>query len=179
MYDIQPTLGNMLGFDNKYALGHDIFSIPDDEENVVIFPNGNFVTDTIYYDSQKAMYFDLEDYRNVMTHASCNQVYKDTPNPIYDATKHGLFKVSTDEDYCADTCESRINDGIVDDDYIQSYASYAEEIIDISNAIIYYDMITKTEQGFEQSVEAQFDSDSCAELFTPPEIGKRRTGIPM
>ncbi|EXM39515.1 sulfatase [Ruminococcus albus SY3] len=179
MYDIQPTLGNMLGFDNKYALGHDIFSIPDDEENVVIFPNGNFVTDTIYYDSQKAMYFDLEDYRNVMTHASCNQVYKDTPNPIYDATKHGLFKVSTDEDYCADTCESRINDGIVDDDYIQSYASYAEEIIDISNAIIYYDMITKTEQGFEQSVEAQFDSDSRAELFTPPEIGKRRTGIPM
>ncbi|SFC83889.1 LTA synthase family protein [Ruminococcus albus] len=179
MYDIQPTLGNMLGFDNKYALGHDIFSIPEDEENVVIFPNGNFITDTIYYDSQKAMYFDLEDYKNVMTHASCNQVYKDTPNPIFDPLKHGLFKVSSDDDYCADTCESRINDGIVDDEYIQSYAGYAEEIIDISNAIIYYDMITKTEQGFEQSVEAQFDSDSRTELFTPPEVGKRRTGIPM
>jgi len=38
MYDVQPTLGNMLGFENKYALGHDIFSIGDDEENIVIFP---------------------------------------------------------------------------------------------------------------------------------------------
>ena len=179
MYDIQPTIGNMLGFDNKYALGHDIFSIPEDKENVVIFPNGNFITDTIYYDSQKAMYFDLEDYKNVMTSVSCNQVYKDTPNPIYDDTKHGLFKCSTDDDYCAETCESRINDGAVDDDYIQNYASYAEEIIDISNAIIYYDMITKTEQGFDQDMDAQLDNDSRTELFTPPELGKRRTGIPM
>ena len=25
MYDVQPTLGNMFGFSNVYALGHDIF----------------------------------------------------------------------------------------------------------------------------------------------------------
>ena len=34
MYDVQPTLGNMFGFSNVYALGHDIFSVADNEENV-------------------------------------------------------------------------------------------------------------------------------------------------
>lgn len=50
MYDIQPTLGNMFGFKNKYALGHDIFSI---DENIVIFPDGNWLTDKIYYNRSK------------------------------------------------------------------------------------------------------------------------------
>lgn len=35
MYDAMPTLGNMLGFSNKYALGHDIFNIK--ENNIVVF----------------------------------------------------------------------------------------------------------------------------------------------
>ena len=51
MYDVAPTLGNMFGFKNPYALGNDIFSIDD---NVVIFPNGNWVTDKIYYNNQKS-----------------------------------------------------------------------------------------------------------------------------
>ena len=50
MYDVMPTLGNMFGFYNPYALGHDIFSI---DENVVIFPDGNWVTNKMYYNSQK------------------------------------------------------------------------------------------------------------------------------
>lgn len=50
MYDVLPTLGNMFGFSSPYALGHDIFSI---KENLVPFPNGNWVTDKMYYDSQK------------------------------------------------------------------------------------------------------------------------------
>jgi len=50
MIDVQPTLGNMLGFYNKYALGHDIFSI---DENVVVFPSSNWITDKIYYNSAK------------------------------------------------------------------------------------------------------------------------------
>ena len=179
MYDVQPTLGNMLGFENKYALGHDIFSIPEDSENVVIFPNGNFITDTVYYDSQKGTYFDLTGYKNVMTSVSCNQVFRGTPNPIFRETLHGQFKADTDPDYNAEVCESRVNDGVVDDEYIQTYASYAEEIIDISNAIIYYDMITKTEEGFEQSVAAQFDDNSHADLFSPPLPDKRRTNVPL
>ena len=177
MYDVQPTLGNMLGFENKYALGHDIFSFTEDAENAVIFPNGNFITDTVYYDCQKGTYFDLTDYKNVMVSVSCNQVYKDTPNPIFSDNIHGIFKQGVDETYCQAKCEERINDGIVDNEYIQSYASYADEIIDISNAIIFYDMINKTEQGFDNSIEAQFDENSKAELFTPPIPGRRRTQI--
>lgn len=50
MIDVLPTLGNMMGFSSPYALGHDIFSI---DENVVIFPSGNWLTDKIYYYSQK------------------------------------------------------------------------------------------------------------------------------
>ncbi len=50
MYDIMPTLGNMFGFESEYALGHDIFSI---DENVVVFPDGNWLTDKMYYSQSK------------------------------------------------------------------------------------------------------------------------------
>lgn len=53
MYDAQPTLGNMIGIKNKYALGTDIFSLKDDEENVVIFPSGNWLTNKMYYNQSK------------------------------------------------------------------------------------------------------------------------------
>ncbi len=59
MYDVMPTLGNMLGFSNKYALGHDIFNIKDN--NIVVFPNGNWVTNSLYYNSQKGEYFNLKE----------------------------------------------------------------------------------------------------------------------
>lgn len=57
MYDIQPTLGNMFGFTNKYALGHDIFDIKND--NIVVFPNSNWVTNKVYYNAQKGEYLAL------------------------------------------------------------------------------------------------------------------------
>ena len=57
MYDVMPTLGNMFGFYNKYALGHDIFDIKD--KNIVVFPNGNWVTNKVYYNSQKGEYLSL------------------------------------------------------------------------------------------------------------------------
>ena len=50
MYDVLPTLGNMMGFSNKYALGNDIFSI---DENTVVFPDGNWLTDKMYYSQSK------------------------------------------------------------------------------------------------------------------------------
>ena len=59
MYDVVPTIGNMLGFYNKYALGHDIFEIGDD--NIVVFPNGNWLTSKVYYNSQKEEYKPLRD----------------------------------------------------------------------------------------------------------------------
>lgn len=57
MYDAMPTLGNMLGFYNQYALGNDIFNIK--ENNIVVFPNGNWVTNKVYYNSQKGEYLSL------------------------------------------------------------------------------------------------------------------------
>lgn len=59
MYDVLPTLGNMLGIKNKYSLGNDIFNIK--ENNIVVFPNGNWLTNRVYYNSQKAAYLSLVD----------------------------------------------------------------------------------------------------------------------
>lgn len=53
MYNVAPTLGNMLGVYNKYALGADIMNKKD---NLVAFPNGNFVTNYVYYNDNKEEY---------------------------------------------------------------------------------------------------------------------------
>ena len=66
MIDIMPTVGNMLGVNNKYALGHDMFSI---EENVVVFPNGSFITNKLYYNSS------LEEYRQLDLNTSISKDY--------------------------------------------------------------------------------------------------------
>jgi hypothetical protein len=57
MIDVQPTLGNMFGFSNEYALGNDIFNVKD---NVVVFPSGNWLTDKIYYNSAKDAYSTIQ-----------------------------------------------------------------------------------------------------------------------
>ena len=58
MYDAMPTLTNMLGVEkSKYALGHDIFNIKED--NIVVFPNGNWLTNKVSYNSQKNEYLSL------------------------------------------------------------------------------------------------------------------------
>lgn len=56
MYDVLPTVGNMFGFYPEYALGNDIFS---DSEKIVIFPNGNFLTNKVYYNNLKDEYYSL------------------------------------------------------------------------------------------------------------------------
>ena len=95
MYDIMPTLGNMFNFYNKYALGNDIFSI---DENAVIFPDGNWLTDKMYYNSQK---------------------------------EEGLLLKPEEP---------------VSVEYINKYTEMAEKKISISDKIIVYDLIKKTEE---------------------------------
>ena len=56
MYDAMPTLANMFNFTYKYGLGHDIFSRDD---NIVVFPNGNWVTNSLYYNAQQEEYMNL------------------------------------------------------------------------------------------------------------------------
>lgn len=53
MIDLYPTIANMLGIDYGYTLGNDIFSI---EDNIVVFPNGNWLTDKVYYNNQYSEY---------------------------------------------------------------------------------------------------------------------------
>ncbi|MGI6329338.1 MAG: LTA synthase family protein [Bacilli bacterium] len=91
MYDVLPTLGNMFGFYSEYQLGHDIFSI---EENVVVFPNGNWLTDKMYYNNQRQEYKLLEE-------------------------------------------------EIINQEYIDYYSDYANEMLTISNDLIMYDYIKR------------------------------------
>ena len=99
MYDVVPTLGNMLGFSNKYALGHDIFNIK--ENNIVVFPNGNWVTNKMYYNSQKAEYFPL-------------------------------------------------SEEAISEEEITKNTDYANELLDISNNIIIFDLLNKDKNKEEK-----------------------------
>ncbi len=56
MIDVLPTLGNMLGIKSEYSLGIDVFN---EEDNCVIFNNGNWLTNKVYYNSQKQEYLPL------------------------------------------------------------------------------------------------------------------------
>lgn len=93
MYDVLPTLGNMFNFSNPYALGHDIFNIGED--NIVVFPTGNWVTNKVYYNSQKSAFMTLKDtvitdeyikdcdeYANELLHVSNAMI-------VYDLIKKG------------------------------------------------------------------------------------------
>ena len=96
MYDVQPTLGNMFGFYNKYALGHDIFNIKDN--NVVVFPNGNWVTNKLYYNSQKEAYLSLTDGEITEEEISKNSEYT---NRLLDVSNNiivfNLFNTDNEE----------------------------------------------------------------------------------
>ena len=58
MIDIMPTIGNMLNVTNPYAIGYDIFNVK--ENNVVSFPNGDFITKDYIYDCSKDTIYDIE-----------------------------------------------------------------------------------------------------------------------
>lgn len=59
-FDILPTVANLfnLDYDPRYYVGTDIFS---DEETIVIFPNGNWITDNAIYFASKNEYKFLTD----------------------------------------------------------------------------------------------------------------------
>lgn len=58
MIDVLPTLSNMFGVGtNKYQLGHDLFSVKD---NTIVFTDGSYVTDKIYYDGQSGEIYSIK-----------------------------------------------------------------------------------------------------------------------
>lgn len=77
MYDLLPTLGNMMNFDTSYALGHDIFDIKED--NTVIFPNGNFVTNRVYYNNASGQYVLLNNNKIDNKNENKNNYINSTP----------------------------------------------------------------------------------------------------
>lgn len=68
MIDVFPTLGNMFNFNSPYQLGNDIFSVKD---NVVGFTNGNWLTNDVYYNSQK------QEFKLLNSDATISQEYID------------------------------------------------------------------------------------------------------
>lgn len=56
MIDVMPTISNMFGMTPKYNLGNDIMNL---NNNLVVFPNGNWLTNDIYYNSNKNTFLPL------------------------------------------------------------------------------------------------------------------------
>ena len=48
----------MYGITNKYNVGEDIFSVKDN--NIVVYPNGNFLTSKVYYNNSTNEYLPLK-----------------------------------------------------------------------------------------------------------------------
>lgn len=103
MYDVMPTLGNMFGFYNKYQLGHDIFNITDD--NIVVFPNGNWVTNKLYYNSQNGSMLPLKGIEISTDYIeNCNNYAEKLLNVsnstiVFDLIKKTRIIKETDSDY--------------------------------------------------------------------------------
>ena len=92
MIDAYPILSNLFGIENsKFSLGHDVLG-DDLTDNTVVFTDGSYVTNRIYYNGQK------------------EEMYS-------------------------------IDGDAVDSNYIEDNYRYADDIIEISNNIIIYDLI--------------------------------------
>ena len=103
MYDVMPTIGNMFGFKNPFALGHDIFNIKNN--NIVVFPNGNYVTNEVYYSNQNGKYKTLK------------------------------------------------TNAVLDENYVKTRADYAEERLEVSNAIIVHNLIKNDGANLLKKIE--------------------------
>lgn len=103
MIDVAPTILNMFGLTNEYALGNDIFTVKYD--NVVVFPSSNFLTNDIYYN------YSTEEYKILNSNV------------------------------------------ILEEGYIEKYLEIAETKLEVSNAIIVYDLILKEGTNEEDEEE--------------------------
>ena len=145
MYDALPTLGNMFGFHDEYALGHDLFSSYA-KDNIVVLPNANFITNKIYYSNSKQEYFDLDKYENVVTSIPCNQVY-DYSSGLPKLKDNTGFLNENRMNYTSEKLLERYNNDAVDELYIQERSEYAENRMNISSSIIFHDMIAKSQEA--------------------------------
>lgn len=98
MYNVAATILNMYGIYNKYNIGEDIFTVKDN--NLVTYPNGNILTNKVYYNN------------------STNE-----------------YKELTDEK--------------IDQEYLDNIKSIAEKRLEVSNAIIVYNLLENKKMNGE------------------------------
>lgn len=122
MIDVGPTLANMLGIEYKYALGNDIFSV---EGNIVSFPSGNWLTNDLYYNSSKDKFARLD----LSTSIKIKEV---------DDYKNYVDKTDLESS--------------VFREYVEYCNQRTEQLINISNGIITFDLIKAYETGTDPSV---------------------------
>ena len=95
MYDVLPTIANMFGFEEKFSLGQDIFS---SEEGIVVFPNGNVLTDNVYYSDLYEEYITFNS--NPISSDYINNL-KEYANNILEVSneivEHDLIKTESDK----------------------------------------------------------------------------------
>ena len=95
MYDVLPTIANMFGFKEKFSLGQDIFS---SEEGIVVFPNGNVLTDNVYYSDLYEEYITFNS--NPISSDYINNL-KEYANNILEVSneivEHDLIKTESDK----------------------------------------------------------------------------------
>lgn len=177
MYDCQPTLGYLFGYENQYALGHNLLG-DDNNENTVILPSSNFITDKIYYSAANEEYFDLSDYKNVMTEVPVNQqtdYSKGLPKydpPAEDETEEETEEPLTDEKrvstlrdrYSVAEISKRYNDGAVNEEYISERVAYTEQRMNVSDAIVFHDMIRVNTETTGSSEDTSSDNTDVTEV---------------
>lgn len=98
MYNVAATILNMYGLYNKYNIGEDIFSIKNN--NLVIYPNGNILTNKVYYNNSTNEYKEL-------------------------------------------------NGEVVDKEYLDNIKIEAEKRLEVSNAIIVYNLLANKNMNGE------------------------------
>lgn len=95
MYDVLPTIANMFGFKEKYAMGKDVFN---DGEGIVVFPNGNVLTDSVYYSNLNEEYISLND--NPISEDYINNI-KEYANELLEVSNgiitHNLIETETNK----------------------------------------------------------------------------------
>ena len=93
----------MIGISSKYALGTDIMNLKDGEENLVVFPDGNWVTNKIYYNQAKGEYKVLDDsvissdYIDKNTEIANKYISISNSIIVYDLIKNEEEKENTNE----------------------------------------------------------------------------------
>ena len=99
MIDALPTLGNMFGIHSNYQLGHDILSIKDND-NTVVLSDGSYLTDKVYYNNQNGHIYQLgtdavdkdyldkkSEYANALIDVSNNIITYDLIKELNNTTK--------------------------------------------------------------------------------------------